>query len=154
VFEKRVLRRIFEPKRDEVTGDWGKLHTEELNILYFLPSIIRVVKSRTKSTEYWNCSNYISKIIHVPCNKLIQVRTTSGLTLSRQWLFLFCRMKEYCLVFGINIVNGNYNYNANTYKIFKDIYILRVLYVKEMFKFNKNFVNVSNVIAFCTLHIV
>jgi len=51
-------------------------------------------------------------------------------------------------------VNGNYNYNANTYKIFKDIYILTVLYVKEMFKFNKNFVNLSNVAAFCTLLIV
>jgi len=71
VFEKRVLRRIFEPKRDEVTGDWRKLLTKELNVLYFLPSIVRVVKSRMKSTEYWNCSNYISKIIHVPCNKLI-----------------------------------------------------------------------------------
>jgi hypothetical protein len=71
VFEKRVLRRIFEPKRDEVTGEWRKLHTEELNVLYFLPTIVRVVKSRTKFAEYWNCSNYIPKIIHVPCNKLI-----------------------------------------------------------------------------------
>jgi hypothetical protein len=39
-----MLRRIFEPKRDEVTGEWGKLHTEELNVLYFLPSIVRVIK--------------------------------------------------------------------------------------------------------------
>jgi hypothetical protein len=46
VFENRVLRRIFRPKRDEVTGDWRKLHNEELHTLYSLPSIIRMIKSR------------------------------------------------------------------------------------------------------------
>jgi hypothetical protein len=46
VFENRVLRRVFGPKRDEVTGEWRKLYNEELNDLYFLPSIVRVVKSR------------------------------------------------------------------------------------------------------------
>jgi hypothetical protein len=46
VFENRVLRRIFGPKRDEVTGEWRKLHNEELNILYSSPNIIRQVKSR------------------------------------------------------------------------------------------------------------
>jgi hypothetical protein len=46
VFESRVLRRVFGPKRDEVTGEWRKLHNEELNDLYSLPSIVRVVKSR------------------------------------------------------------------------------------------------------------
>jgi hypothetical protein len=45
VFENRVLRRVFGPKRDEVTGEWRKLH-EELNDLYSLPNIVRVVKSR------------------------------------------------------------------------------------------------------------
>jgi hypothetical protein len=45
VFENRVLRRIFEPKRDEVTGDWRKLHNEELHNLYSLPNIIGMVKS-------------------------------------------------------------------------------------------------------------
>jgi hypothetical protein len=45
VFENRVLRRIFGPKRDEVTGEWRKLHNEELNVLYSSPNI-RVVKSR------------------------------------------------------------------------------------------------------------
>jgi hypothetical protein len=44
VFENRVLRRIFGPKRDEVTGDWRKLHNEELHNLYFSPSIIRMIK--------------------------------------------------------------------------------------------------------------
>jgi hypothetical protein len=46
VFEKRVLRKVFGPKRDEVTGEWRKLHDEELNDLYSLPNIVRVVKSR------------------------------------------------------------------------------------------------------------
>ena len=46
VFEDRVLRRIFGPKRDEVTGEWRKLHNEGLRDLYSLPNIVRVVKSR------------------------------------------------------------------------------------------------------------
>jgi len=47
VFENRVLRRIFGPKRDEVTrGKWRKLHEEELNDLYCSPNIVRVIKSR------------------------------------------------------------------------------------------------------------
>jgi len=46
VFENRVLRRIFGPKRDEVTGEWRKLHNEELNNLYTSPNIVRVIKSR------------------------------------------------------------------------------------------------------------
>jgi hypothetical protein len=46
VFENRVLRRIFGPKRHEVTGEWRKLHSEELRDLYSSPSIIRIIKSR------------------------------------------------------------------------------------------------------------
>jgi len=46
VFENRVLRRVFGPKRDEVTGEWRKLHNEELMYLYSLPIIVRVVKPR------------------------------------------------------------------------------------------------------------
>jgi len=46
LFEKRVLRGIFEPKRDEVTGDWRKLHNEELNDLYYSSNVVRVIKSR------------------------------------------------------------------------------------------------------------
>jgi hypothetical protein len=46
VFENRVLRRIFGPKRDEVTGEWRKLHNEKLHNLYSLPNIIRMIKSR------------------------------------------------------------------------------------------------------------
>ena len=46
VFENRVRRRIFGPKRDEVTGEWKKLRNEELNDLYSSPNIVRVIKSR------------------------------------------------------------------------------------------------------------
>jgi hypothetical protein len=46
VFENRVLKRIFGSKRDEVTGEWRKLHNEELNDLYSSPYIVRVIKSR------------------------------------------------------------------------------------------------------------
>jgi hypothetical protein len=46
VFENRVLRRIFGPKRDDVTGDWRKLHNEEIHNSYSSPNIIRMIKSR------------------------------------------------------------------------------------------------------------
>ena len=46
MFENRVLRRVFGPKRDEVTVEWRKLHKEDLSDLYSLPNIVRVVKSR------------------------------------------------------------------------------------------------------------
>jgi hypothetical protein len=48
LFENRVLRRIFGLKRDEVTGEWRKLHNEELHDLYSSPSIIRIIKSRMR----------------------------------------------------------------------------------------------------------
>ena len=46
VFENMLLRRIFVPRRDEVTGEWRRLHNEELNDLYCSPNIVRVIKSR------------------------------------------------------------------------------------------------------------
>jgi hypothetical protein len=46
VYENRVLRRIFGPKRDEVTGEWRKLHNKEHNDLYSSPNIFRALKSR------------------------------------------------------------------------------------------------------------
>jgi len=46
VFENRVLRRIFGPKRDEVMGEWRKLHNEELKVLYSSPNYVRVIKLR------------------------------------------------------------------------------------------------------------
>jgi len=53
VFEDRLLRRIFRPKRDEVSGEWRKLHNEELNDLYCSPNIVRVINSRRlRGTEH------------------------------------------------------------------------------------------------------
>ena len=49
MFESGVLRRVFGPKRDEITGEWRKLHNEELSDLYSLPNIVRVVKLRRMS---------------------------------------------------------------------------------------------------------
>ena len=46
VYENNVLRRTFGPRRDEVTGEWRRLHNEELNDLYCSPNIVRVIKSR------------------------------------------------------------------------------------------------------------
>ena len=46
MFENKVLRRIFGPRRDEVTGDWRRLHNVEINVLYSSPNIVRVIKSR------------------------------------------------------------------------------------------------------------
>jgi PAS domain-containing protein len=57
VFENRMLRRIFGPKRDGVTGKWRKLHNEELNDLYYSPSIVRVIKSRRNEIG-GTCSKY------------------------------------------------------------------------------------------------
>jgi hypothetical protein len=49
VIENRVLGKIFVPRRDEVTGEWRKLHNKELHDLYSLPSVIRAIKSRRMS---------------------------------------------------------------------------------------------------------
>jgi len=46
VYENKVLRRIFGPRRDEVTGEWRRLHNEDLNDLYSSPNILQVIKSR------------------------------------------------------------------------------------------------------------
>jgi hypothetical protein len=52
LFESRVLRKIIGPKTDKVTGEWRKLHNEELHDLHSSPSIIRIMKSRRR----WACS--------------------------------------------------------------------------------------------------
>jgi hypothetical protein len=57
VFENRVLRRIFGPKRDEVTGGWRKLHNEELHNSYSSPSIIRMIESRRM-----RCAGHVAQL--------------------------------------------------------------------------------------------
>jgi hypothetical protein len=57
VFEKRVLGTIFGTKRDEVTGEWRKLHNEELPDLYSSPSIVRIMKSRIMRT-----AGYVARV--------------------------------------------------------------------------------------------
>jgi hypothetical protein len=57
VFENRVLRRVFGSKRNEVTGDWRKLHNEELHTLYSSPSIIRIIKSRRMK-----CAGHVTRM--------------------------------------------------------------------------------------------
>jgi hypothetical protein len=55
VFQNRALRRIFGPKRDEVTGDWRKLHNKELNELYSSPTIIQVITTRMRWVRHVAC---------------------------------------------------------------------------------------------------
>ena len=57
VFENTVLRRIFGPRRDEVTGEWRRLHNEELNDLYCSPNIVRVKKIE-RNEMGWACGAY------------------------------------------------------------------------------------------------
>jgi hypothetical protein len=57
VFEKRVLRWIFGPKRDEVTGEWRRLHNEELTDLYSSPNIIHVINSRRMK-----CAGHVTRV--------------------------------------------------------------------------------------------
>ena len=56
-FENKLLRRIFGPKRDEVTGEWRKLQNEELNDLYCSPNIMRVIKSRRM-----RCAGHVARM--------------------------------------------------------------------------------------------
>jgi hypothetical protein len=64
VFENRMLRGIFGTKRDEITGEWRKLQNEQLHGLYFLPTIVRVIKSRQmrwggKCCSDWERERYV-----------------------------------------------------------------------------------------------
>jgi hypothetical protein len=63
VFHNRVLRIIFGPKRDEIIGDWRKLHNEELRKLFSSPSIIRMTKSRRRWTGH--AANMGRRVMHI-----------------------------------------------------------------------------------------
>jgi hypothetical protein len=71
VFENRVLRRIFGPKRAEVTGGWRKLHTEELHSLYFSPSLIRMTNSRRMR---W--TGHVARMVGKPEGKITRKTET------------------------------------------------------------------------------
>jgi hypothetical protein len=62
VFENRVLRRVFGPKRDEVTGEWRKLHNEELHNLYSSPDIIRQVKSSQVKSRRIRWAGHVARM--------------------------------------------------------------------------------------------
>jgi hypothetical protein len=70
VFENRVLRRIFGPKRDDVMGEWSKLHNEEFHSLYSSPNIIRQIKSRQmKWAGHVACTGQEKKVYKVLVGK-------------------------------------------------------------------------------------
>ena len=70
VSENKVLRRIFGSKRDVITGEWRKIHNEELNGLYSLPNIIRVIKSRRmRWVEYVACMEFRRGVYRVMVGK-------------------------------------------------------------------------------------
>ena len=64
MFENRVLRRVFGPKRDEVTEEWRKLHNEELRDLYSLPNIVRVAKSRRMRWAAHVARMGVERVVH------------------------------------------------------------------------------------------
>ena len=75
VFENRVLRRIFGPKRDGVTGEWRKLHNEELNDVYSSPKILRLIKSRRMR---W--AGHVARMEEGRCVHKILMRKLEGKT--------------------------------------------------------------------------
>jgi hypothetical protein len=79
VFEKRVLRRIFGPKRVEVAGGWRKLHNEELHSLYSSPSTIRMIKSRRmRWAGHGKILKFIAQRSLCMCSREVRQRGISG----------------------------------------------------------------------------
>jgi hypothetical protein len=80
VFENRVLRRIFGPKRDEMMGEWRKLDNEELRELYSSASIIRIIKSRRMRSESFirniTCWVLLNSMCYVMCSQISLCKKT------------------------------------------------------------------------------
>jgi hypothetical protein len=94
--ENRVLRRIFGPKKDEVTGEWRKLHNEELHNLYSLSDIFRLIKSRRmRWTEHVACMvdrrGAYRVLVRKPEGKRVLVRPMHRLGIIIRWI---CRKWE------------------------------------------------------------
>jgi hypothetical protein len=86
VFENRVLRRIFGPKRDGVTGDWRKLHNEELHNLYSSPNIMRMIKMGRACSTNGETRNAYRILVRKPEGKRPLGRARrSGLTILK-WI--------------------------------------------------------------------
>ena len=73
MFENSVLRRIFGPKRDEITWEWKKLHNEELNDLYYSPYIVWVIKSRRM-----RLAGHVARIWNIKCVHRVLVGKPDG----------------------------------------------------------------------------
>jgi hypothetical protein len=101
VFENRVLRRIFGPKRDRVTGGWRKLHNEMLHNLYSSPSIIRIIMSRRMR---W--AGHVARMGEKRNVYRLLVRKPEGKRplgrLRRRWIN---NIKMYLLEIGLNVVD-------------------------------------------------
>jgi hypothetical protein len=90
VFEKRVLRRIYEPKRDEATGKWRKLHSEELHNLYSSPNVIRRIESRRMNwaghvARMGEGRNVYGVLVGKPEGKSLLVRSTCRWEVGVKW---------------------------------------------------------------------
>ena len=87
VFENRVLRRIFGPKRDEITGEWRRLHNKELYAVFFSPNIIRVIKSR-RLRWAWHLA-----CMEERCNRVLMGRPEGRRPLKRRMHIWECNIE-------------------------------------------------------------
>ena len=95
MFQNSMLRRMFGPKRDEVTGEWRKVHNEELNDLYCSPNIVRVIKSR-RMRWVWHVARMVERrgvyriLVGKPEGKRPLGRPRRRLKTILRWIFGKC----------------------------------------------------------------